>query len=58
MNWTAELFISLMASVGCAVGAYAAIRADLAKLHERATNAMEAAARAHDRIDNFRGHRS
>lgn len=54
MNWTAELFISLIASVGCAVGAYAAIRADLARLHERATNALEVATRAHDRIDNIR----
>lgn len=53
MTLTAELLISLMASVGCAVGAYAAIRADLARLHERATNALDAAERAHDRIDNF-----
>jgi len=34
-------------------GVYAAIRADLATLHERATNAKEAADKAHDRIDEL-----
>lgn len=53
MTFSAELLLSLMASVGCGVGAYAAIRADLARLHERATHALEAAARAHERIDNM-----
>ena len=32
-------------------GAYAAIRADLARLHERTTNALESAKAAHQRID-------
>lgn len=40
-----------------AAGVYAAIRADLATLHERATQAMEAATRAHDRIDHMAGRR-
>lgn len=35
-----------------AVG-YAAIRADLATLHEKAENARQAAARAHERIDGM-----
>lgn len=51
---TAELLVSLFASVGCGVGAYAAIRADLARLHERASHALDAAERAHERIDNLR----
>lgn len=46
------LFQLLTAGAGAA-GMYAAIRADLARLHERATQAMEAAQRAHDRIDNI-----
>lgn len=54
MTMTAELLLSLIAAVGCAVGTYAAIRADLARLHERATNALEVATRAHERIDNYR----
>lgn len=41
-----------MLTVGAgAAGVYAAIRADLATLHERATAAMASAEKAHDRID-------
>lgn len=51
------LFQLLTAGAGAA-GMYAAVRADLARLHERATQAMEAATRAHERIDNLsRGNR-
>lgn len=48
-----ELLISLGASLATGVGAYAAIRADLARLHERATQAMERAGEAHQRIDGM-----
>lgn len=40
-----------------AAAVYAAIRTELATLHERATQAMQAATRAHDRIDNLKGGR-
>lgn len=48
------LFQILTAAAGAA-GMYAAIRADLARLHERATQALEAATRAHERIDGLHG---
>jgi outer membrane murein-binding lipoprotein Lpp len=37
--------------VGALAVGYAAIRADLARLHEKAENAGKSAARAHERID-------
>jgi hypothetical protein len=46
----------LIAAGAGAGGLYAAIRADLATLHERSTNALDTAKRAHDRIDNFQQH--
>lgn len=36
-------------------GAYAAIRGDLGRLHERSTVALNSAQRAHDRIDKMQG---
>lgn len=54
MTLTVELLLSLLASVGAGLGAYAAIRSDLARLHERASHAMAAATRAHERIDNLK----
>ena len=50
------MFQLLTAGAGAA-GVYAAIRADLARLHERATQAMQAAERAHERIDHLHGGR-
>lgn len=41
-------------AVAGAVGVYAAIRADLARLHERTTFAMESAKSAHERIDDMK----
>lgn len=52
-DWLYQL---LTAGIGGA-GAYAAIRADLARLHERATQAKEAADEAHRRIDDLFNHR-
>lgn len=48
-EWLYQLFSAGMG----AAAVYAAIRADLATLHERATQAMTAATRAHDRIDHL-----
>ena len=58
MTFTAEFLLSLLASLGAGVGAYAAIRADLARIHERATNAADSATRAHERIDELQGRRA
>ena len=49
-EWIAQLW----PAVAGAVGVYAAIRADLARLHERATIALDSAKSAHERIDNLR----
>lgn len=48
-DWFAQV---LTAGAGAA-GVYAAIRADLARLHERATQALATAEKAHARIDSF-----
>lgn len=48
-----EWLFQLVTAGAAAAGVYAAIRADLAKLHERATQAMDAATRAHERIDTL-----
>lgn len=48
-DWVFQLFSAAVAGAG----AYAAIRADLARLHERATQAKESADAAHQRIDDF-----
>lgn len=50
------VFQILSAGAGAAA-VYGAIRSDLATLHERATQAMQAATRAHDRIDHMKGGR-
>lgn len=49
------LFQLLTAGAGAA-SVYAAIRADLARLHEKAENAAKAADKAHERIDQFFNH--
>lgn len=53
MNITAEFLLQIIVALGSGFGAYAAIRADLATLHERATNAQKSAARAHERLDEM-----
>lgn len=59
MNFTQEFVLQLLLALGSGFGAYAAIRADLARLHERAdraiekaVEALEASTRAHKRIDH------
>lgn len=46
-----ETILQLVAVVGVGVGAYAAIRADLAALHVKADQAAKSADKAHERID-------
>lgn len=50
---TSEFILQIIVSLCAGAGAYAAIRADLARLHERATIAHDAAKSAHKRIDNL-----
>jgi hypothetical protein len=48
-----ELLLQIVMAMAAGFGSYAAIRADLARLHERASNALDAAKRAHERIDKI-----
>ena len=54
MQFTAEFLLQGLIALCSGFGVYAAIRADLARLHERASNALDSAQRAHDRIDSLR----
>lgn len=56
MKFTAEFVLSVVLALGSGAGAYTAIRADLATLHERSTNALAVAQKANDRIDQLTGH--
>ena len=51
MTW-GDVF-QVMGIVGPAVGVYAAVRADLAKLHAIASGASQSADKAHNRIDGL-----
>lgn len=53
-----DWLFQLVTAGAAAASVYAAIRADLAMLHERATQAMSAAKRAHERIDAIHQHRA
>ena len=54
---TPDFLLQLALAVCGGFGAYAAIRSDLATLHERATVAKDTADKAHERIDQlFKGH--
>lgn len=53
-----EWVLPSMGYLGALAVGYAAIRADLARLHEKAERAMCEAERAHDRIDLFFNRRS
>lgn len=48
-----DFIVQALMALSAGGGAYAAIRADLARLHERATQAQQAAAEAHKRIDGI-----
>lgn len=56
MIFSPDFWLSVVVAVAGGFGVYAAIRADLATLHERATNAQQSAARAHERIDALNHH--
>jgi hypothetical protein len=53
MNFTAEFLLQVMIALASGGGVYAAIRADLATLHEKTANAHTAAHSAHRRIDDI-----
>lgn len=48
-----EWVLQVLAVLGVGVGAYAAIRADLAALHVKADMAAKSADQAHQRIDSL-----
>ena len=51
MTVDAQFALQVLIALCSGAGVYAAIRADLARLHERTQNASESAATAHTRID-------
>lgn len=51
MTFTPEFTLQLLATAGAIFASYAAIRSDLAALHERTATAIKAAELAHSRID-------
>lgn len=53
MTFTAEFLLQVMIALASGGGVYAAIRADLATLHEKTANASQAAHNAHRRIDDM-----
>jgi protein-L-isoaspartate O-methyltransferase len=58
MTFTPEFLLQIVVAVGAGFGSYAAIRADLARLHEIASTARENATTAHRRIDHLLEHKS
>ena len=53
MTFTPEFLLQSLLAIASGFGAYAAIRADLATLHERANNAAKRADEAHERLNNL-----
>lgn len=53
MNISPEFMWQLFIGICTGGGAYAAIRYDLGRLHERATQALASAEQAHRRIDSL-----
>ena len=51
MTVDAQFALQVLIALCSGSGVYAAIRADLARLHERAQHAIDTAASAHTRID-------
>jgi hypothetical protein len=56
VNETVLLIVACLTPLGAAMGAYVIIRADLARVMERATNAKDSADSAHQRIDTLMQH--
>lgn len=53
MTFTADFILQLVIGIGSAVGVYAGIKADLAVTREMAKGALNAADKAHSRIDDL-----
>lgn len=53
MNLSPEFIVQVLVAIGGIGATYAAIRGDLAKLHERTINTQKSADRAHSRIDSL-----
>lgn len=53
MTMSPEFILQIILAIGAPVAVYAGIKQDLATMTERATNAANSAARAHERIDQF-----
>jgi hypothetical protein len=53
MTVNAQFALQVLIALCSGAGVYAAIRADLARLHERSQHAIDTAARAHTRIDTM-----
>jgi len=53
MTFTPEFMLSIVVALASGFGAYAAIRSDLATLHERVAQALKDAERAQKRIDQL-----
>lgn len=49
----AELLLQMLPIFAAGIGVYAAIKGDIATLHERSTIALAAANKAHARIDEI-----
>jgi hypothetical protein len=53
MTFTAEFMLQIMVALGSGISVYAAIRADLATLHEKTKRTETVADMAHRRIDEM-----
>lgn len=53
----APFLLQILMALGSGLGAYAAIRADLARIHERATQALDRANEAHHRLNDIQERR-
>ena len=53
MELTPNFLVQVLIGMGAGVGAYAAIRYDLGRLHEKVQNAHDEAERAQKRIDDL-----
>lgn len=55
MSFSAEFLLQVLIAIGSGAGVYAAIRADLARLNEKARSTEASANHAHRRIDDHLG---
>lgn len=55
MNLEPQFILQVLVAMASGAGAYTAIRADLARMHERLDHTKESADQAHKRIDQMMG---